>query len=220
MLIPAFELAVRRLELVLTQVDSYLRGLRNLAVSDTLIDGYKNDIGNLVQELLRGSGRLSKAQFRHDMKGIVKDYAREGFRVAWEEGGGDVNETEAGDVELIDEWRTEQQGFVDGFADWLKNKDSDLDLVDSRLESWAASFQNFLERVKLRAEGDPMLAYDGDDGQESCDECQEYKGQRHRLSWWEKRNLTKRNGNDNYGCGRWDNCHHHFYNSAGDLVIA
>jgi len=188
-------------------------------VSDTMVDGYRNDLGNLIQELLRGGGRMSKAQFRHDMKGIIKAYAREGFRVAWEEGGGDVNETEAADIELIDEWRTEQQGFVDGFTDWLKDKTSDLDLVTSRLDSWAASFQNFMERIKLRAEGDPMLKLDGDDGQESCDECQEYKGQSHRLSWWEKRDLTKRNGNENYGCGRWDNCQHHFFNKKGEQVI-
>jgi len=215
-----FNLAIQRLESALTQVDSYLNSLRNLAVSDTLADGYKNDIGNLVQELLRGSGRLSKAQFRHDMKGIIKDYAREGFRTAWEEGGGNVEETESDDIAMIDEWRTEQQGFVNDFSDWLKDKDSDLDLVDSRIDAWVSSFVNFIERVKLRAEGDPMLTYDGDDGSESCDECQEYKEQSHRLSWWEKRNLTKRNGNDNYGCGRWDNCHHHFYNSTGEMVIA
>ncbi len=203
----------------LIEMASIIGIIDKFGVSDTMVNGYRNDLGNLVKELLRGSGRLSKAQFRHDMKGIIKDYAREGFRVAWEEGGGDVSETESDDIALIDEWRTEQQGFVDGFADWLRDKMSDLDLADSRLDAWAASFQNFLERIKLRAEGDPLLTYDGDDGQESCDECQEYKGQSHRLSWWEKRDLTKRNGNENYGCGRWEPCQHHFYNSKGEQVI-
>jgi len=215
------DIALEHAELVLLRVDRYLRRQHiELAVSDTLIDGYRNDIGNLVQELLRGSGRMSKAQFRRDMKGIIKSYAREGFQTAWEEDGGDVSEAEASDTELIAEWQTEQQGYVDSFADWLKDKTSDLDFVDSRIESWAASFRNFVERIKLRAEGNPMLKYDGDDGRESCDECQEYKGQSHRLSWWEKRGLTKRNGNDNYGCGRWEPCQHHFYNSKGDVVIA
>ncbi len=218
---------MNHLESALLRVDSYLqrrrnpdRQLLNLSISDTTIDGYKSDLGNLVQEFLRGGGRLSKAQFRHDMKGIIKDYAREGFRVAWEDGGGSIDETESDDIALIEEWRTEQQGFVNAFSDWLKDKNSDLDLVGSRLDSWAVSFQNFVEHVKLRAEGDLMLTYNGDDGDESCDECQEYKGQIHRLSWWEKRGLTKRNGNENFGCQRWDNCHHHFYNSKGDAVIA
>lgn len=189
------------------------------ATIDAMIAGYRSDLGDLVQSLLRGGKRMSKAQFRRDMKATIKDYAREGFAVAWEEGGGDVKETEAADVAIIDEWRGEQQGFVDDFADWLTNKDSDLDAVPDRLDKWALSFQNFCERVKLMAQGDPMLTYDGDDGEESCTQCQEYKGQSHRLSWWEKRGLTKRNGNDNFDCGRWPACQHHFFDGAGKQVI-
>jgi hypothetical protein len=184
-----------------------------------MVDGYTNDIGELVQNLLRGSGRLSKADFRRQMKSTIKAYAREGFSVAWEEGGGDVNETEAADIALIDEFTKEQQGFVDDFADWLTNKDSDLDQVQGRVDMWGASYQNYLEVVKLRAQGDPMLRYDGEDGAESCEECQEYKSQSHRLSWWEKRGLTKRNGNEEFTCGRWPNCQHSFYNAKGEVVI-
>jgi len=75
-------------------------------------------------------------------------------------------------------------------------------------------------QAKARGMGDPPLRYDGDDGEESCEECQEYKGQTHRRTWWDKRGLLARNGNPNFGCRRFDNCHHSYFHArTGEKVI-
>jgi len=189
---------------------------------DGAIADYRDAIGELIQNLLRGGASHfgNKADFRREFKAEIKSSAKDVFEEAWTEGGGDVAETEADDIELMQEFVSEQQSHVDDFSDWLVSKDTDLDEAQGRLNLWEQSMTNFGERVKLRAQGDPMVTLDGDDGKESCDECQEYKGQWHRLSWWERRDLTTRNGNANYGCGRWENCQHGFYNKAGDLMIA
>jgi len=63
------------------------------------------------------------------------------------------------------------------------------------------------------------LTYNGEDGEESCRQCQKYKGQRHKKSWWESRGLLGRNGNENFDCGRWENCHHNYYNDAREQVL-
>ena len=202
------------------RLDSRMAILNEAASVSDVASGYESDLGDLVQSLLRGGHRLSKGAFRRDMRKAVKDWAKQMFNVAWEEGGGDIDETEADDLALLEDFTSEQQGYVSDFADWLTAKESDLDAVPDRLSLWAASLENFGGQIKARAMGDPSLTFDGDDGEESCDECQEWKGQTHRLSFWEKRGLTKRNGNENFGCKRFDNCHHSFFHTkTGEMVI-
>lgn len=181
---------------------------------------FEDDLGELVQEILRGSGRLSKAEFRSQMKSMLKNYSESIAAQGWEEGGGDVEDIGPEELEIIQTFYTEQQSHVNDFSDWLKDKESDLDDAKGRIVSWVSSLVNLGQQMMARAMGDPPLLYDGDDGGESCDECQEYKGQVHRLSWWEARGLTKRNGNPEFSCGRWDACHHSFFHAkTGDLVI-
>ena len=190
------------------------------ATVDDVAQGFGDNLGDLIQELLRGGHRLSKANFRRDMKKLVKDWSKQVFEVGWEEGGGDIADVESDDLALLEGFVSEQQGFVGAFSDWLTDKESDLDAVPDRVATWAASMENLGQRAKARAMGDPQLRYDGDDGEESCEECQEYKGQTHRLSWWEKRGLLARNGNPNFGCKRFDNCHHSFFHArTGEKVI-
>lgn len=190
------------------------------------VSSYRADIGELVSDFLRAwrsprsGGRISKAAFRRDYKQAISDGAQALFAEGWRAGGGDVEDTEPADIDVLNTWADEQQAFVNAFSDWLVNPESNLDDVPGRLDAWAFAGRNLAEIAQARAMGDPPLTYEGENGVESCDECQEYKGQTHRLSWWEKRGLTKRNGNDNFTCGRWEPCQHHFYHAkTGALVI-
>lgn len=201
------------------------------ATVDDMARGFEDDLGDLIQSLLRGGKRLSKADFRRDMKKMIKDWAKQMFGVAWEAGGGDVDKAEAEDLALLEDFTSEQQGFVSDFADWLTDKDSDLDAVPDRVALWGASLENFGSRVKARAMGNPRLTLKLRPGakrsKEPCDTCSELEGETHTLAWWQGGNpdgedYTKRNGNDAYICGHWDDaCNHSFYHAkTGDLVIA
>lgn len=215
--------AARHLAELMAQTPVIVNAAKAAATIDDVVSGYGDDLSGLVQELLRGGHQLSKADFRRDMKKAIKDWAKQVFEVAWEEGGGSIDETETDDLALLQDFVSEQQSHVSDFSDWLTDKETDLDEAPERVDLWEESMQNFGERVKLRAEGDPMIYLDGDDGEESCDECQEYKGKdnAHRLSWWEKRGLTARNGNENFGCRRFAHCHHsYYYVKNGELAIA
>lgn len=155
------------------------------ATIELMLSGYENDLRELIQALLRGGGRFPKYEFRRQMKSVIRDYAREGFRVAWEEGGGDIEETTSDEFIRIQEWSREQQSYVDDFADWLKAKESDLDLVPQRLEMWTSSYASFLNEIKLLAQGDPVGVWEYGDT-DHCDTCLELNGQRHRISWFTK----------------------------------
>lgn len=190
---------------------------------ESVAKSYRAELAELVQELLRGGKRLSKGSFRAKHKALIEEMSPKEFREGWEEGGGDEQDIGREEGNIVDEFITEQQSHVNDFSDWLTNKDSDLDQVPDRLDLWQSSMKNLGDIAKAHAQGDPALTYRTGSGQteseDGCDECDEYDGQTHKLSWWEQRGLTKRNGNDNFGCGRWGHCPHHFYNRKGDMVI-
>jgi len=170
------------------------------ATIDDMLSGYTDDLGTLIESLLRGSHRLSKSDFRRQMKGPIKDYAREGFRIAWEEGGGNIDEAKPDELGKIQDWAKEQQSFVNDFSDWLTNKESDLDIVPERVAFWAAAFESFLNDIKTTAMGDPIGEWRYGDT-EHCDSCLELNSQRHRLSWFKERNYYPRTPGAELDCG-------------------
>lgn len=198
----------------------------NKSIESSLIV-FGESLASLVQELLRGSGRLSKADFRSQMKDLIASSAKDIFEEGYIEGKGDPEEATDDDIGLLDTFVNEQKDFVDNFSDWLKDRESNLDEVPNRIETWVASFRNLGQQAKARALGDPTLRFGGEDGEENCVTCAELSGQAHRLSWWQGKNpdgvdYTRRNGNEAYECGHWDNhCQHHFYHArTGELIIA
>src|SRR3990167_9941223 len=152
-MISAHDFAAVRIAVLMANRIPFLRAAKAEATIDDMASGYSNDLGDLIQSLLRGGHRLSKADFRRQMKGQIRDYAREGFRVAWEEGGGDVVEAKPDELGKIQDWTKEQQSFVNDFSDWLTNKDSDLDAVPERVAFWASAYESFLNDIKTTAMG-------------------------------------------------------------------
>lgn len=190
------------------------------------VSAYESGLEELVQSLLRGSGRLSKASFRAQMKQLITDSANAVAKEAFESEGNKAEDIDDEDLDFINEFVGGQRGYVDGFADWLKDKESDLDDAVGRIGSWVASMQNFYQQMKAHAMGNPRLEFFGDDGADSCPECQSFQGVIHTLKWWQGDNpegadYTKRNGNEYFGCKRFENCRHGFRKpKTGEVVIA
>ena len=205
-----------RLTALLERAEALTRpALKTLA--DALAN-YDSRLTEMAEDFTQGA--FTKPTYRRGHKALLQEMAEIAFREAWLEGGGDPNDVESDDLELMRDWVDAQTAHVNAFSDWLAEKRQTGDAIDDRVRDWVSSLRNLGEQVTAHAMGDPQLKYDGEDGDESCAECQEYKGQTHRLSWWEARGLTARNGNENYGCKRFDNCHHSFFHAkTGDLVI-
>lgn len=82
-----------------------------------------------------------------------------------------------------------QFGYVDSLFQTLKalRKEGDFDEkaeASRRADGYCRSLDMLYSGVKLRGAGNVMLTFSGDDGAESCADCQRYKGQRHRAAWW------------------------------------
>lgn len=183
-------------------------------------DAVRADLVNTLLESFRSyvsasRGRASEISAKRSLiKNISAAFYR-GYKVA----GGEVTEPED------ETWLTDTQKFqldwMDKTFDSLKaqrdTESATVDALTARAEDWGVTLDGIYSEGKLRGRINIMLTFDGDDGDESCRDCQRLKGKRHSAKWWVKRDLVRRSGNPAYECGRWDNCHHHFYTDDGEL---
>ena len=197
---------------------------RETKTINQIVAGYINRLTALVNAAIRSGDAVT---MRQQHKALIKNVARDVYRDGYREGGLDPKDLEPDErdnyEEAIDDWIASQSEYVNQFAKDAAAAKKDKEAragVLGRVDQWASSLRNFGEAGRLAALGNIPLTYDGEDGDESCEECQQYKGQRHRRNWWAQRDLLRRNGNENFTCGRWDNCHHYFKDDNGKLVVS
>ena len=144
------------------------------------------------------------------------------FEAGYAEAGGDAAEMEPEDSDWATAKQAEQLDYVVDSFEALKptRGEADEDAVGLRVGAWLSMLDGVYSEGKLRGDRNKMLTFDGDDGKESCAECKRYKGERHSAAWWLKRDLVRRNGNDNFGCGRWENCFHNLFDDDGEEYTA
>jgi hypothetical protein len=164
--------------------------------------------------------------FRNSVRSAVTD----AFTLAFYAGYADAG----GSGELPDEavdWlngRIEQEiGFADGLfeelkslrADESKTQDEKLSWAEARANGYTGTLNSIYSYGQTYGGENIMATFDGDDGNESCPDCQRMKGQRHSLKWWREHDLIPRPGNPNYECGNWPgHCHHGLYDDEGNWI--
>lgn len=137
--------------------------------------------------------------------------------IAYQDGGGTLpldEDTLATAKALMNE----QLGYVDSMFDTLKQlrKEGDYDPISVAFEKaklWTNSLDSFYNSIKVMGAGNKMLTFDGDDGKESCKDCQKYKGQRHRATWWSAHNAVP--PNRDFECHGY-NCYHILVDDEGN----
>lgn len=151
-------------------------------------------------------------------RAIVEDFPA-AFYSGYVEAGGE--ETEADDERELTARMNAEIANLDGLFETLKAWRASEDFTEAdiraRVDAWLVGLNSIYSEGKLRGDKNKMLTFDGEDGEESCNECQKYKGQRHSAKWWIALDLVRRNGNDNFGCGRWEPCAHNLFTDDGEL---
>ena len=200
------------------------------------VQDYEVEVSRLVADVLNGD--IDARAMGNGLRRLVRDYAEATFIEGMLSGGDFADEQEARDAledkdeNTIEGWKQVQREAASGYAqdvaavrkdpDYPNNKAAQQRVFE-RVKAWGLALRNLGDLGRLSGLGNVPLLFDGDDGEESCVECQRYKGQVHRRSWWEARGLITRNGNPNFSCGRWEPCHHSFYavvnGKRGDLVV-
>ena len=212
-----------RLSFALAHAVSFLEEKYNQKSIGQIVNQYRDQLYNIVYNCFRSGDSVD---MRRAHKALLRDMAGKVYDEGLREGGISPEDMDAEDRdarnEAVSDWTAEQASFVNQFAKDTAEARLDSDkrtAILARVPLWVDSLRNFGEAGKLAALGNIALTFDGDDGAESCDTCQRYTGQRHRRKWWADRGLLERNGNPNYECGRWDNCHHHFKDDSGKVIV-
>lgn len=156
---------------------------------------------------------------RNDFKKGIADAWVNAADSAYTDGGAELPLDED-TLSWVESEQSAQLGYADSFFQTLKDlkKEGDFDAIQeayNAAERWASSLDGLYNSVKVRAAGNVMLTFDGDDGAESCDPCQTFKGQRHRASWWIAHNAVPPRGSA-LDCANGGKCEHRLYDDAGN----
>lgn len=201
-----------------------LFGVVNLSIVGSVITQYRDVLSNFVYDAM--NGRMSAVDFRRAHKALIRAVAPDAFIAGLRDGGAaddDIVSFVDDNRAMLADWITNQVGHTNDFAAACADVQGDKDkrgAILDRTESWVNALRGLADNAAVIAKGDPALTFNGDDGKENCADCRRYKGKRHRRAWWAKRGLLERNGNPNFGCGRWDGgCFHGYYYDSGELAI-
>lgn len=143
------------------------------------------------------------------------------FDTGWVDGGGELPADE--DALGWFNARVEQEyGFIDMLFQEAKElrKEEDFDYfawLTARADGYTNSVREVYNQAKLRAGKDKMVVFDGDDGEESCDDCQSLKGKRHKISWFVSRNYVPPFGSG-LECHKGGRCKHGLFDDEGNQV--
>lgn len=173
------------------------------------------------------NGNMTAGAMATAWRPLLIEDARAVYIEGMREGGIKDPEAEMDDTDesAIGDWILSQTPHIYPFADDAvavsklngDEKSAARTVMLGRVDNWVMALESLGRSGTAKAKGDPMMTFGGEDGNESCAECQRYKGQRHKRSWWESRGLLGR-PNENFGCGRYDNCQHDFSYDDGSAA--
>lgn len=185
---------------------------------------YKTEIGGAILEYLYTEG-VAITRFRSAFKRAIADSFEFAFAQGYLDGGGDPEDREPSDQDWLAAKIDAEFGYVDMLFQQLKQFKADEETTpedydaeaERRAEGYAMTLDGVYSEGKIRGAKNMMLTFGGTDGQESCPDCQRLVGQRHRASWWVRRNLIPgQPGNASFECHGY-NCRHILYNDKGEV---
>jgi len=144
------------------------------------------------------------------------------FYRGWEDGGGGTPDADG--IAWLNARLQQEYGYIDMLFQQVKElrKEPDFDYftwVTARADGYTNTLREIYNAAYARASKDIMVTFVGDDGNESCDTCQSLKGQRHRISWFARRNYIPPYGTG-LDCHPGRRCQHYLEDDKGNRVSA
>ena len=184
---------------------------------------YRGEIWAAIQDYFT-QDHVRITRFRNLMKKAMVNAFLLAIEIGFADGGGGVWATDAEPEDK--QWAAARTNAELGFIDSLFYQLKDLKIegmeawigeADRRAEGYCKTLDSIYSEAKMRGARNIVLTFGGHDGAESCATCQKLKGQRHKASWWIKRNLIPgRPGNHSYICGGWQ-CQHFLFDDTGKV---
>jgi hypothetical protein len=192
--------------------------LKSDEVTDAGAD-YHDTITELLTTYFENGGSITSP--RNQFKQAMVEAFGTSFDTGWVDGGQEL----PADEDALD-WlnaRVEQEmGFIDMLFQEAKElrREEDFDYfswITARADGYVRTLAEVYNQARLRASQDIMVTFDGDDGEESCPDCQKYKGARHKISWFVKRNAVPPFGTG-LECHPGGRCKHGLFDDGGNKI--
>ena len=179
---------------------------------------------DVISESLTGyfeeGGNVSS--YKNEFKRATLDNFYDVFDLGWVDGGGELPIDDDDANSWLEARVNQELGFIDGVFQEAKElrKEEDFDYfswITSRADGYTRTLTEVYNQARLRVSKDVMVTFDGDDGEESCSDCQKLKGVRHKISWFIKRNYVPPHGSG-LECGRGGRCQHGLFDDSGEQI--
>ena len=160
------------------------------------------------EDLLAGARAddFGRRRFGIVLRDLIRKYGREAYLDGMADGGVDTGRTlEADDLDSYRALLTKQSAFVTKLGAAIYREDAVSDgQAANKPEMWFnKSILPFYEQGRASADANGTYEFAGDDGAESCVDCQRLKGQRHRMKDWTRKGLRPRVDTSAFECGGW-----------------
>jgi hypothetical protein len=187
--------------------DRHRRGtdtdLRRKDLDDT-IAAFEADFSDAMSAMMDGD--IERRRFGIVARGQLSKYGRRAMIDGLVDGGVDTDALDEEDDGVFSTWLVEQSAYVTGLGAEIKDG-AEFDAA-ARVKLWVnKSLVVAYELGRMQSDTNPMVVFEGDDGEESCDTCQRLKGQVHRYKTVNARNLNPQLPGFVGECGAW-NCNH------------
>lgn len=163
---------------------------------------YNDQLTNFVYETLNGSSDAIDLSRAH--RALLRQLGPQSYLEGMREGGVPPEEADESDRATISKWVQDQIGFEKSFAADVvaaRGDDGKRAAILARVGLWVAAMSALGAQGIASAKGNQMGRFNLGPTKEHCRTCAGLHGKRHRLSWFQSRNLLPRQmGNENFVC--------------------
>ncbi len=190
------------------------KALRFKAIQSTRLD-FEGDMEDLLASAVSGSTSQAEAGIR--LRGMIAQYIPAAYGDGLTDGGVE-SEPSRDDRVVINGMIADQSAFISNMLDTLYTDGlTEAEVIGKPAMWFNGSIMPAYAAGLLSADANAMMEFGGEDGDESCADCQRLKGQRHRFSDWVARNLVPSTVGQQTACGGWQ-CRHLLFRVDGAEV--
>ena len=160
------------------------------------------------EDLLAGArdDDFGRRRFGLVLRDLIRKYGREAYLDGMKDGGVDTERAlEGDDLETYRALLVKQSKFVTNLGAAIYREGTVTDgTAANKPDMWFnKSILPFYDEGRASADKNGTYEFAGEDGAESCKDCQRLKGQRHRMKDWTRKGLRPRVDTSNFECGGW-----------------
>lgn len=150
---------------------------------------------------------VTKASTAARIRGAITRYGKLAYIDGLEDGGVDASEYDDSDKLKVSDIAVHDTQFVSDLVNEIYSEAGMSGNPETRAPLWRKTLDEFYYAGIESADANGMYIFTGEDGDESCADCQRLKDVKHRMKWWVANELRPGVDTDNFACGGW-RCQH------------